>query len=300
MIHTGTCSWTEKTLIESGEFYPKTVKSARDRLKYYARTFHTVEVDSSYYAIPDERTVWLWSERTPEGFTFHIKAYGALTGHGVDPRSLPKDILRLLPDEEKRKRYTYIKNSSLLTLLAQRFVDVLTLLVKEKKLGILVFQFPPWFRYSPSNLDYILHCNKIMDELPIAVEFRHGSWLTPERATSVLGFLKEHQIAYITADEPQYDSLATVPFLPHVTTDIAYFRFHGRNKKNWLRKGIETSLRYDYFYTDNELREFLQPLFNANRQAKATYAMFNNCHGGFAVKDAIRLTELIKEQEETC
>jgi uncharacterized protein YecE (DUF72 family) len=88
MLRIGTCSWTEKTLIQSGEFYPKGTKTAEARLKHYASHFNTVEVDSTYYAIPDLRNTHLWAYRTPEDFVFHIKVYGALTGHGVDPKTL--------------------------------------------------------------------------------------------------------------------------------------------------------------------------------------------------------------------
>jgi uncharacterized protein YecE (DUF72 family) len=299
MIHIGTCSWTEKTLIDSGEFYPQGVHSSRDRLMYYASHFDTVEVDSSYYAIPAHQTVSLWTERTPENFIFHIKAYGALTGHGINPKSLPKDIFHVLPDANKTGRYTYVKDLSLLSSIAQRFIDVLDPLIKNGKLGVLVFQFPPWFRYSPANAEYILSCKKLMSGLPVAVEFRHGSWLTADRAESVLRFLEKHDLTYITADEPQYGSLATIPFLPRATTNISYFRFHGRNRQNWLKKGIETSKRYDYFYSDDELRQFMSPIINTGKKTTATFAMFNNCHGGFAVKDAIRLKELVQSQEET-
>jgi uncharacterized protein YecE (DUF72 family) len=299
MIRVGTCSWTEKTLIESGEFYPREVKSAQERLRYYSGAFNTVEVDATYYAIPDVRIVRYWSERTPEDFTFHIKAYGALTGHGVDPKSLPKEIRQHLPEDDLNKRYIYIREPSLLQLIAQRFREVLDPLRKENKLGVLVFQFPPWFHYSHANMDYILICNNLMADLPLAVEFRHGSWLTPDRAETVFQFLRKNMITYITADEPQYSSLATIPFLPQVTSDISYFRFHGRNKQNWLKKGVATSLRYDYFYSDDELREFLPPLLNANRKAKVSYAMFNNCHGGFAVKNALRLRKIMEEEAVT-
>ncbi|TNF52827.1 DUF72 domain-containing protein [bacterium] len=299
MIRVGTCSWTEKTLIESGEFYPREVKSAKDRLRYYAGTFNTVEVDATYYAIPDVRIVQYWSERTPEDFTFHIKAFGALTGHGVDPRSLPKEIRQHLPEDDLNKRYIYIREPSLLQLIAQRFREVLNPLVRENKLGVLVFQFPPWFHYNHANMDYILTCKNRMANLPFAVEFRHGSWLTPDRAETVVQFLRKNRITYITADEPQYGSLATIPFLPKVTSDISYFRFHGRNKQNWLKKGVATSLRYDYLYSDNELKEFLPPLLDINRQAKTSYAMFNNCHGGFAIKNALRLRKIMEEEALT-
>jgi uncharacterized protein YecE (DUF72 family) len=296
MIRTGTCSWTEKTLLQSGEFYPKEVRTAEGRLRYYASHFDTVEVDSTYYAIPDRRNTSLWAERTPENFVFHIKAYGTLTQHGVDPKSLPKDIFRMLPEKNRAEKYVYLTGSAVLASIADTFKDALTPLMKSGKLGVLVFQFPPWFEYKTANFDYLLTCKKLMQGLPIAMEFRHGSWLTPDHSDSVLQFLRDHQLTYITADEPQYGTLATVPFMPETTTDIAYFRFHGRNRENWLKKGIETSLRYDHLYSDEELKAFVPAIHAAHRKTKVTYAMFNNCHGGFAMRNALRLKALLKRK----
>ncbi|MCG2721829.1 MAG: DUF72 domain-containing protein [Thermodesulfovibrionales bacterium] len=298
MISIGTCSWTEKTLIQSGEFYSGEVKTAEGRLRYYADQFDTVEVDATYYAIPDRKNTSLWAERTPEDFIFHIKAYGAFTGHGIDPKTLPKDMHALLPEKDKSAKYVYTKEPSLLGLMAERFRDSLTPLIQAKKLGVLVFQFPPWFQYRKTNFDSILKCRELMQGLPIAVEFRHGSWLTPDVQQSVFQFLEDSGLTYIAADEPQYGSLATVPFIPRTTSDTAYFRFHGRNKETWLKKGVETALRYSYLYSDQELREFVPPLHSAGKKAKITYAMFNNCHGGFAMRNALRLKELTGQKTQ--
>jgi len=196
MIRIGTCSWTEQTLIRSGEFYPKEIKTAEGRLRYYAGLFDTVEVDSSYYAIPNQRTTFLWVDRTPDQFVFHVKAYSGLTGHGVNPKTLPKDIFNLLPEKDKNERYVYIQEPSLITIIAERFREALMPLIKKDKLGILVFQFPPWFHYKTSNFDYILNCKILMKGLPIAVEFRHGSWLTPDRVESVVHFLRKNEFIY--------------------------------------------------------------------------------------------------------
>jgi uncharacterized protein YecE (DUF72 family) len=296
MIHIGTCSWTEKTLIQSGEFYPQEARTSEGRLRYYAGHFQTLEVDSTYYAIPDKRNTHLWADRTPENFIFHIKVYGALTGHGIDPKTLPKDIFNMLPEKDKAERYAYVKESVILGLIAERFREALTPFIATNKLGVIAFQFPPWFHHKTANLDYILKCRELMQGLPLAVEFRHGSWLTPDTRESVFRFLREHQLTYITADEPQYGTLETVPFIPQATTDIAYFRFHGRNKENWLKKGVETSLRYDYLYSDEELKEFVPSIQSTERKAKVTYAMFNNCHGGFAIRNALRMKEMIMEK----
>ncbi|RPJ05909.1 MAG: DUF72 domain-containing protein, partial [Deltaproteobacteria bacterium] len=171
-IHVGTCSWAEKSLIASGEFYPKGISSAEERLKYYASHFDTVEVDSTYYAIPPSHTTELWAERSPDSFLFHVKVYGALTGHGTDPRTLPKALRELLPAGEKEKHTIHIKEPELLKAVADAFTASLSPLRTAGKLGLLVFQFPPWFWYKAADLDYILTCRELMGELPIAVEFR--------------------------------------------------------------------------------------------------------------------------------
>jgi uncharacterized protein YecE (DUF72 family) len=295
MIRIGTCSWTEKTLIQSGEFYPKQVRTAESRLGYYAGNFDTVEVDSSYYAIPAKSNTYLWADRTPENFIFHIKAYGALTGHAIDTKTLPRDIQDILPGKDKQQPRVYIKEPSILRAIADSFKESLTPLMNKGKLGILVFQFPPWIEYKKQNMEYILSCQNAMGRMPIAVEFRHGSWLTDENQDALFHFLRKHQITYVAADEPQYGSLATVPFIPHLTTDTAYFRFHGRNKQNWLKKRIDTSLRFDYHYSDEELKEFLPAVKRIGSMAKVVYAMFNNCHGGFAMRNALKMKEMVKE-----
>jgi uncharacterized protein YecE (DUF72 family) len=298
MILTGSCSWSEKSLIRSGEFYPRGITSAEERLRYYADQFSTVKVDSSFYAIPDRGNAALWTIRTPSDFIFHVKAFGALTGHGIDPNTLPKDIASALPASERDKRHVYVKSPEMLNIVAERFVESLFPLREKNKFGVIVFQYPPWFTYKTENLDYLLTCKKLMNGLALAVEFRHGSWLTPHRAGAVLDFLRKNGITYIAADEPQYGTLATVPFVPAVTTDTAYYRFHGRNRENWLKKGLETSLRYEYLYSDDELREFTEPVIEADKKAKRVYAMFNNCHGASAMRNAQRMKEMLKKRGE--
>lgn len=292
-IHVGTCSWADKSLIASGEFYPMGVSSAEERLKYYASQFDSVEVDSTYYAIPAVHTTGLWAERSPGSFLFHVKVYGALTGHGTDPRTLPKDLRELLPAVDKEKCNIYIKEPQLLKAVADAFAASLAPLRTAGKLGLLVFQFPPWFWYKAANLDYILKCRELMGDLPIAVEFRHGSWLTEHHRGEVLKFLRDHGITYVIADEPQYGTLASVPFLPEVTTEIAYFRLHGRNSEAWLKKGVETSDKYDYLYSDVELRDFAATARKVSAKAGTVFVMFNNCRVGHAMRNALELLKII-------
>jgi uncharacterized protein YecE (DUF72 family) len=295
MIRVGTCSWTEKTLVKSGAFYPRGVRSAEERLRYYAENYDTVEVDSTYYALPEAATSSLWAARTPEGFVFHVKAYGALTGHGVDPRTLPAEIIRRLPAEDREKRYVYVRDRAVLGLIAGRFRDALSPLAESGKLGLVLFQYPQWFHLRPESLDRLASLPGLMEGLGVAVEFRHGSWLRPESRERVLEFLRRHGLTYVTADEPQYGTLATVPFVPAATTGTAYFRLHGRNRENWLKRGIGTSERFAYLYSEEELRDLAHSARQAEEAAGETYVMFNNCHLDYAVRNSRRMKELLRE-----
>lgn len=89
----GTASWTDPTLVQSNLFYPAHLKTAEDRLRFYASHFNTVEVDSSYYALPSECNAELWRERTPPGFVFNVKAFAWLTQHPAETTRLPKNIV---------------------------------------------------------------------------------------------------------------------------------------------------------------------------------------------------------------
>ncbi len=295
MIRIGTCSWAEKTLISSGEFYPQEVRSAEERLRYYASRFDTVEIDSTYYAIPPVRNAFLWAERTPDEFVFHIKAFGGLTGHGVSPEVLPKEILKDMSVSAREKRFIYLRDREVIRHVMSLFLESVSPISEGGKLGLLVFQFPPWFRYGKGQIDHLVFLKELTSPYRVGIEFRHGSWLNRKNRENTLSILRDLEFTYIIADEPWYGTEATVPYLPATTTDTGYFRLHGRNRKNWLRKGIETSLRYDYDYSDEELRGFIPDIQRIGSTTRECYIMFNNCHGASAVKNALRLIELIKD-----
>ncbi len=295
MIRVGTCSWADRSIIESGSFYPKRIKSASARLAYYASIFDTVEIDATYYALPRPQVAQLWVERTPENFLFHVKAYAALTGHTVEPKTLPLPIQERLEEKEKNRPYIFIHDPGMIKSLARYFQQSIAPLGEAKKLGLVVFQFPPWFRYGPSGLEQILSCRRLMEGYSLGVEFRHGSWLKEERRKEVFSFLRENGLTYITADEPQFSDDSTVPFVPEATTDIVYLRLHGRNATSWRQSNITTSLRYDYLYSEEELEQFRQV---AEQFAQHNvFVMFNNCHAGQAMRNALRLKALLSGKD---
>jgi uncharacterized protein YecE (DUF72 family) len=90
-IRVGTAGWTDKSLIDSG-WYPAGASNPEQRLRYYATQFPLVEVDSAYYALPAERNAEAWAARTPDGFTFNVKAFSLFTKHPTPVRMLPADL----------------------------------------------------------------------------------------------------------------------------------------------------------------------------------------------------------------
>ncbi len=290
-IRFGTCSWTDPTLIKSG-FYPKGTNTPEERLKYYAGHFDTVEVDSTYYSIPSEKVAGLWAgERTPEGFTFHIKAYSALTGHPVDTKGIPLPVRDILPKDSFRERWVRINDEEALKLCFRMFGSALRPIKDSGNLGVIVFQFPPWFLPKKKNYDYILKCKEYLPDEKLAIEFRHISWLVGRTKDQTMKFLRENNLTYISVDEPQFPT--SPPQIAEATSDIAYIRFHGRNKENWFRKGIPTDERYNYLYSKEELKEWTGKIKRLEGLAKIIYAMFNNCHGNKAIVNAMDLKEII-------
>jgi len=224
------------------------------------------------------------------GFLFHLKAYGALTGHSIDPRTLPPELRAALPAADRDGEQIRVADPALLRALAKASVEACLPLQAAHRLGFTVFQFPPWFGFKNANLDYLLYCKELMAGLPLAVEFRHGSWLTRSHAETLFCFLRQHKITYITCDEPQYGTLATAPFLPEVTSSMAYLRLHGRNAESWL---THPTPRYDYLYSQEELCALLRAARVLSERARMTFIMFNNCHAGQSVRNALQMRDLL-------
>src|SRR5690348_16074118 len=100
-ILVGTSSWTDKTLIECGRFYPATVTTPEERLRFYASQFRIVEIDSSYYGIPSIENAQRWIERTPPHFVFNIKGYRLFTRHQTPIVSMGREISQALKTTKK-------------------------------------------------------------------------------------------------------------------------------------------------------------------------------------------------------
>ena len=166
-IRAGTCSWTDPTMVRS--WYPASAKTAAERLHHYSALFDTVEVDSSFYGMPTPAMATAWAERTPPGFTFHIKAFGMMTRHGVQPDRLPP-LLRAAHRFEL-DRYGRIVHPSpeLREDVFATFASALEPLRAQGKLGLVLMQFPPYFTAGEGNRDYVSHSVRLLAPLRAAV-----------------------------------------------------------------------------------------------------------------------------------
>lgn len=235
-----------------GPVYPPTI-SNRDMLTYYARElkFNTVEINYTYYRQPSARTLSAMLAKVPEDFDFTIKAYREMTHDIFDEKWHIKDH----PQAFKIYR------------------EEITPLVERDRLGCVLVQFPTAFFPKPENRDYILTCKERLSDIPLVIEFRHKAWARE----STFQFLEENGLGYCCVDEPQLPKL--VPFLPRITSPIAYFRFHGRNT-NWFN--VPASERYNYLYADKELKEFvpaIKSLPNKKQKVLNSWTSSHRCEG---------------------
>ena len=201
----GTCSWTDPTLTGNTSFYPRKEMTAEERLRHYAGHFPIAEVDSTYYAPPSEMTAGLWVDRTPDGFTFDIKAFRLMTQHPTPLSSLWKDFREKVPDEAKEKKNIYVRDlpRELQAEAFSRFAEALMPLHSSGKLGLILFQLPPYVYPNRGSFGYMKWAAAQLPDYRIAVEFRQAKWMDEEHREETLSFLDRHGMTYVAVDEPQ-------------------------------------------------------------------------------------------------
>jgi len=274
----GTSSWTDKTLIESGRFYPPSATSPEERLRFYASQFPIVEIDSSYYGIPSVENAQRWVDRTPPGFVFNIKAYRLFTRHQTPIVSFAKDVREALGPLSKKNVYEKDVPADITTELWRQFRAVLEVLREGGKLGAVHMQFAPWVAFHPETFDYLVHCRAMLAGLRVAVEFRNATWFNSEKhVTRTLDFERENGFVNVIVDEPQ-GIANTIPAVWDVTNrELAVVRLHGRNHATWNRKGLKASSeRFDYDYDDDELRGLAGDIKAIAPKVQAVHVLFNN------------------------
>jgi uncharacterized protein YecE (DUF72 family) len=266
-IYVGTSGWSYPRGEGSwkGHFYPP---GRIDELEYYSRFFNTVEINSSFYRPPNPGYVSNWVKRVPPGFLFTAKLWQKFT----HPRM-------------------YQEATGEAAAISQDDVDLfrrsLEPLAKSGRLGALLAQFPPGFKNDGFGQQIMEAVIRTFSDYRLAVELRHRSWSDDENTAR---FLKGNNVAWVKIDEPKFPSSisADIP----LTSDIAYFRFHGRNREMWWQGDSET--RYKYLYSPEEIDELAEGVRAAGSKAQLLFAFFNNHWQGYAPRNAVDMIRALK------
>ncbi|MBO0817976.1 MAG: DUF72 domain-containing protein [Actinobacteria bacterium] len=290
-IQVGTASWTDKTLLASG-WYPPEASNPEQRLRYYARQFPLVEVDSTYYALPAETTAATWRDRTPAEFTFNIKAFSLFTQHPTPVKALPADLREAAAKTGKDRVYLKDVDPQVTDSAWQRFFAALSPLQETGKLGAILLQFPPWFPISRANKDYIVACAERAAPRRVCVEFRNRTWMTRDNQKETLGFLSANNLPYVCVDMPQGYSSSIPPVLAATSSDLALVRMHGHSDK-WDSKDIYQ--RFGYRYGGDELDEWAGNIRELAAGAERTQVLFNNCYRDYAQVNARELVDRLRD-----
>ena len=291
----GTASWTEKTLLASRAFYPPSVTTAEQRLRYYTRHFPVVEVDATYYALPSLENARRWAERTPPDFVFGVKAYAALTQHPVEPLRLDKDLQQALPEKLRREKSVYARDvpPDVLDQIWLRFAAALAPLESAGKLGYVLFQMPRWFIPSRESDAYLERVAERLAGFRVAVEFRQSGWMTERRVPRTLDFLRATGLVYVSVDEPQGTAGSVPPVAAATSEALSVIRFHGRRVETWTRPGVSTTERFRYLYRPEELRDWVDRIRDLAGKSRQVCAMMNNCYRHYGVENAKDLAGLL-------
>jgi uncharacterized protein YecE (DUF72 family) len=274
----GTASWTDKTLIACGRFYPKESRTPEARLRYYASQFPIVEVDASYYGLPAPSNAQLWADRTPAGFLFNVKAFRLFTGHQTAPIVLPKDIQHALGPNQSRTLYYKDVPDEILGELWRRFSEALEPLRQAGKLGAVHFQFAPWVMRNRAGMAQVRECVARMEGYLMSVEFRHKSWFDGDSAARTVAFERELGVVHTIVDGPQ-GFANCVPCVWEVTSPaLALVRLHGRNRQTWNIRSSTSSSRFDYWYAKEELAALVPNIQRVAGMAGAAHVLFNTNH----------------------
>lgn len=289
----GLCSWADKELVDTKQFYPADVKSSEERLRYYATQYPLVEVDTTYYAMPTEQTVYQWIERTPPDFTMDVKAFRLFTTHGAQYQVLPPAVRERIP---KPRGNLYLKDfpKDVADDLWTMHTNVLRPMQQAGKLGVVLLQFPKWFLPGPESQDHILRCKEHMPDFRLAIEFRAVNWLSERNLERTLAFLEGNGLAYVCVDEPQ-GFQSSVPPIAYATSDISLVRFHGRNTATWEATGQTASDRFDHWYEKSEFLEWVPKIKKLEEKAQEVHLLINTNRKNQAPVNAAQLRLVLEE-----
>ena len=256
IIRVGPAGWAYDDW--EGIVYPPGRPRSLHPLSLLSTCFDTVEINVTFYRPPNPRHCAAWAEKVTDrpDFSFAVKVWDRFTHHR-DTWPAPQEI--------------------------EGYLAGLRPLMEASRLGVLLIQFPWSFRRTPENRSWLLRVADALEGYPLAVEVRHASWDCEEFYAG----LKNRGMAFCNIDQPQLRD--SMPPTGRVTAPIGYVRLHGRNTENWFREGAGRNARYDYLYSDEELKPWIDKVNQMKRKVNDLFIVTNNHYHGQAVVNALEI-----------
>jgi uncharacterized protein YecE (DUF72 family) len=287
-ILVGTASWSDPGFVE--HWYPKKMP-AGDRLAWYAQHFEMVEVNSSFYSVPDPRLTERWCHSTPDGFVFDVKMHQLLSRHSTKLKLLPPALQkRAEADAKGRVKLTPKIESAMI----DEFRRPLEILRGHGKLGALLLQLSPGFsprKHQLIELDDLLGA---LAQYQIAIELRNRNWVEGENLETTLDFFREHSATLVSVDAPSEKHFTIMPPKLDAITNwrLAYLRLHGRDAHAYTT-GKTVAARFNYDYSDHEIDEVAERARNLAKDAEEVHVVFNNNALDYAPHAAARMRKAL-------
>lgn len=283
-ILVGTASWSDPGFVE--RWYPPKM-AATDRLAWYAQHFDLVELNSSFYAVPERRMMERWCRSTPDGFIFDVKVHKLLSRHSASVKMLPPNLQRSVEADTKGKVKLTAQTERALLDEVERSVEPLC---DAGKFGAFLLQLSPAFSPRRHELAELEEVVGRLGSLGLVVELRNRNWMTGEQLPETLDFFCRHGIALCLVDAPNEEHFTIMPSAINEVTDpqLAYLRLHGRNAQGYLH-GKTVAERFYYDYNAGEIEEIAARSKTLARKADSVHVIFNNNALDFAPHAAARL-----------
>lgn len=258
MIRIGPAGWTYKEW--KGVVYPARRPAGFQELSYLAEFFGTVEINTSFYRpiSPRMAASWVGKVEGNRHFRFTAKLW---------------------------RGFTHDRNAADLD--RQRVRDGFAPLVEASRLGAVLLQFPWSFQNTEEHRGYLKKLHSQFEDYPLVAEFRHGSW----NEANILNLLEQLGIGLCNIDQPIFEDSITPS--AQTTSPVGYVRLHGRNYESWWTASQYAGARYDYLYSLEELKPWLDRIKAIDHVAKDVYVIANNTYGGKGIVNLLQLAALL-------
>ena len=270
---------------------------AGERLGWYAQHFELIEVNSTFYSVPEPRMVERWCATTPDDFTFDVKLHQLFSFHSTPAKLLPPDLQRRAETDAKGK----VKSKpELQEALLKTFLHPISMIRSAGKLGVLLLQLSPAFSPRKHQLNELEPLIEMLGDYDVAIEFRNRNWAIDDQLQSTIDFVRKHRAIFVNLDAPPSDHFTVMPSDVDEVTDpkAAYLRLHGRNAKAYIT-GRTVAARFDYDYSDKEIAEVADRSRKLAQEALELHVIFNNNNLDYAPRAALRLRKALDQIVKT-